>query len=171
MKTRTAIVREIPSPYEVVELDLEPPGTGELTVRMVAAGLCHSDDHLATGDMPMATLPFAGGHEGAGVVVEVGNGVKGFTEGDHVVFSFLPSCGHCRWCASGMQNLCDLGAGLLTGMQLDGTTRMHLDGVDVGQMAMISTFAEFSVMPEWSAIKIDPDIPLEVASIVGCGVP
>jgi NDMA-dependent alcohol dehydrogenase len=172
MKTRTAIVREIPSPYEVVELDLDPPSTGELTVKMVAAGLCHSDDHLATGDMPMATLPFAGGHEGSGVVVEVGNGVKGFAVGDHVVFSFIPACGHCRWCASGMQNLCDLGANLLIGSRFDDPTgfRLHLDGQPVGQMAGLSTFSEYTTVDVNSAVKVRKDIPLETLCLLGCGV-
>jgi NDMA-dependent alcohol dehydrogenase len=172
MKTRTAIVRQIPSEYEVVELDLEAPRTGELTVKMVSAGLCHSDDHLATGDMPMATLPFAGGHEGAGVVVEVGNGVKGFAEGDHVVFSFLPACGHCRWCASGMQNLCDLGATLLIGSRFDDPTsfRLHLDGQPVGQMAGLSTFSEYTTIDVNSAVKVPKDVALEPLCLLGCGV-
>lgn len=172
MKTRTAIVRQIPCEYEVVELDLEAPQTGELTVKMVSAGLCHSDDHLATGDMPMATLPFAGGHEGAGVVVEVGNGVKGFAVGDHVVFSFLPACGHCRWCASGMQNLCDLGATLLIGSRFDDPTsfRLHLDGQPVGQMAGLSTFSEYTTVDVNSAVKVPKDVALEPLCLLGCGV-
>lgn len=172
MKTRTAIVRQIPSEYEVVELDLDAPQTGELTVKMVSAGLCHSDDHLATGDMPMATLPFAGGHEGAGVVIEVGNGVKGFAEGDHVVFSFIPGCGHCRWCASGMQNLCDLGATMLIGSRFDDPTsfRLHLDGQPVGQMAGLSTFSEYTTVDVNSAVKVPKDIALEPLCLLGCGV-
>jgi NDMA-dependent alcohol dehydrogenase len=172
MKTRTAIVREIPGDYQVVELDLESAGIGELTVKMVAAGLCHSDDHLATGDMPMATMPFAGGHEGAGIVVEVGVGVKGFAEGDHVVFSFLPACGHCRWCASGRQNLCDLGATLLVGSRFDdpNSFRLHLDGQPVGQMAGLSTFSEYTTIDVNSAVKVPKDIPLETLCLLGCGV-
>jgi NDMA-dependent alcohol dehydrogenase len=172
MKTRTAIVREIPSDYQVVELDLEPAGAGELTVEMVAAGLCHTDDHLATGDMPMATMPFAGGHEGAGVVVDVGIGVKGFAEGDHVVFSFLPACGHCRWCASGRQNLCDLGANLLLGSRFDDPTsfRLHLNGQPVGQMAGLSTFSDFTTVDVNSAVRVPKHLPLETLCLLGCGV-
>jgi NDMA-dependent alcohol dehydrogenase len=172
LKTRTAIVREIPSDYQVAELDLEPAGVGELTVKMVASGLCHSDDHLASGDMPMATLPFAGGHEGAGIVVEVGVGVKGFAEGDHIVCSFLPACGHCRWCASGRQNLCDLGATLLLGSRFDDPTsfRLHLDGQPVGQMAGLSTFSEYTTIDVNSAVKVPKHIPLEPLSLLGCGV-
>jgi S-(hydroxymethyl)glutathione dehydrogenase/alcohol dehydrogenase len=172
MKTRTAIVRETPGQYQVVELDLEHPRQGEIMVKMAASGLCHSDDHVATGDLPVASLPLAGGHEGAGVVVEVGDAVKGFAEGDHVVFSWLPSCGHCRWCASGMQNLCDLGANLLAGSRFDDTTsfRMHLDGQPVGQLTGLATFSEYTTVDVNSAVKVPNDIPLEPVCLLGCGV-
>ena len=93
MKTRGAVLLEVPGRYEVVELDVDDPRAGEIRVRMVATGLCHSDDHHATGDMKVGILPFAGGHEGAGIVEAVGPHTEGFAEGDHVVFSFLPSCG------------------------------------------------------------------------------
>src|SRR5690349_8882394 len=92
MKTRGAVLLEVPGRYEVVELDVDDPRAGEIRVRMVATGLCHSDDHHATGDMKVGILPFAGGHEGAGIVDAVGPHTEGFAEGDHVVFSFLPSC-------------------------------------------------------------------------------
>ena len=125
--TRGAIVRSAPGKYEVVDLELDEPRPGEIEVKMVASGLCHSDDHIATGDIPVGTYPFAGGHEGSGIVTRAGANKKGLKEGDHVVFSFLPSCGHCRWCASGMQNLCDLGAGLLAGTRWEEpTTRLRL---------------------------------------------
>ncbi len=172
MKTRSAIIREAPGEYEVAHLDLEGPAMGELTVKLAASGLCHSDDHIATGDLPVAALPFVGGHEGAGVVVDVGPGVKGFAVGDHVVFSFLPACGHCRWCASGMQNLCDLGANLLLGSRFDDPTsfRMHLDGVPVGQMAGLGTFSEYTTVDVNSAVKVPKDLPLDVLCLLGCGV-
>ena len=115
MQTRGAIVRQVPGKYEVVDLEVDDPRPGEIQVKLVATGLCHSDDHVATGDIPVGVYPFAGGHEGAGIVTAAPPNHKGIKEGDHVVFSFLPSCGHCRWCASGQQNLCDLGAGLLAG--------------------------------------------------------
>jgi S-(hydroxymethyl)glutathione dehydrogenase/alcohol dehydrogenase len=138
---------------------------------MVAAGLCHSDDHLCSGDMPVMHFPLCGGHEGAGVVEAVGPGVESLQPGDHVVLQFIPSCGRCRWCASGMQNLCETGLFMLTGMQLDGTYRMHKDGHDIGQMAMISTFSQYTVASERSCVKIPDDIPLTEACLVGCGVP
>lgn len=171
--TRGAIVRSAPGKYEVVDLELDEPRAGEIEVKMVASGLCHSDDHIATGDIPVGTYPFAGGHEGSGIVTRAGANKKGLKEGDHVVFSFLPSCGHCRWCASGMQNLCDLGAGLLAGTRWEeNTTRLRLadDGTPVGQMCGISTFCETTLVSEDSCVKVPDDIPLEVACLVGCGV-
>jgi S-(hydroxymethyl)glutathione dehydrogenase/alcohol dehydrogenase len=141
---------------------------------MVASGLCHSDDHVATGDIPVGIYPFAGGHEGAGIVTKAGFNTKGLKEGDHVVFSFLPSCGHCRWCASGQQNLCDLGATLLAGSRWADPTdyRVHLadGGAPVGQMCGISTFLETTTVAAESAVKVPDDIPLDKACLVGCGV-
>jgi S-(hydroxymethyl)glutathione dehydrogenase/alcohol dehydrogenase len=109
-------------------------------VRWVAAGLCHSDEHLRTGDIPVR-YPIVGGHEGAGVVEEVGPGVTRLAPGDHIVCSFLPTCGHCRFCARGMTNLCDLGALLVDNCLPDGTFRLHGDGLDFGQMCLLGTFA------------------------------
>lgn len=162
-----------PGAYEVIDLELDEPRQNEIQVRMVASGLCHSDDHLATGDIPVAVYPFAGGHEGAGVVEKIGPGTIGFEEGDHVVFSFIPGCGRCRWCASGMQNLCDLGAGLLSGARFEDPTsfRLHTaDGQPVGQMCGISTFVEHTVVSLHSAVKIDKDLPLDKVCLLGCGV-
>lgn len=171
MKTHAALLLEQPGKWQISEVDLDPPQDHEVLVRMAASGLCHSDDHYVTGDVTSTILPFCGGHEGAGVIEAVGPGVRGLAVGDHIVTSFIPSCGRCRWCAGGQQNLCDNGALIMQGTQLDGTFRMHLDGVPVGQNALVSTFSELSVLPEWSCIKIDPDIPLTVAALVGCGVP
>lgn len=174
MHTRGAIVRQAPGKYEVVDLEVDDPREGEIQVKMVASGLCHSDDHVATGDIPVGTYPFAGGHEGSGIVTKAGANMKGIKEGDHVVFSFLPACGHCRWCASGMQNLCDLGATLLAGSRWADPTdfRVHLadGGANVGQMCGISTFLQTTTVSVDSAVKVPDDIPLEVACLVGCGV-
>jgi NDMA-dependent alcohol dehydrogenase len=172
MRTRGAILREVPGTYEVVELELEEPRQGEIMVKVVASGMCHSDDHIATGDLPSETLPMCSGHEGAGVVVQVGPNTPGWQEGDHVVLSCLPSCGRCRWCATGMGNLCDLNATLLRGARFDDpdSFRMSLDGVPVGQWCGISTFSEYTTVGVTSAVKIDPSIPLETACLVGCGV-
>ena len=106
---RTSLVRQAPGKYETATVEVDDPRQDEIRVKMVASGLCHSDDHIATGDIPVGTYPFAGGHEGGGIVESVGPNTKGFEVGDKVVFSFLPACGQCRWCATGHSNLCDLG--------------------------------------------------------------
>jgi NDMA-dependent alcohol dehydrogenase len=173
MQTRGAVIRQAPGKYEVIDLDVDEPRENEVQVKMVASGMCHSDDHIATGDIQVGTYPMAGGHEGAGIVTKAGSNTKGLKEGDHVVFSFLPSCGHCRWCASGMQNLCDLGAGILAGPRWTDPTsyRLHTsDGVPVGQMCGISTFVETTTVSADSAVKVPDDIPLDKACLVGCGV-
>lgn len=171
MKTKAAVLREVPGKWEVSEVELDAPGKFEVLVEMVAAGLCHSDDHLATGDVPPDHLPFCGGHEGAGIVREVGEGVRDLRPGDHIVCSFIPGCGRCRWCASGMQSLCDTGALMSAGTQLDGTFRMHLDGEDVAQASFVSTFSEWTIMPEWGCVKIPDHVSLQSAALIGCGVP
>jgi len=174
MQTRGAIVRQAPGKYEVVDLEVDDPRPGEIQVKLVATGLCHSDDHVATGDIPVGVYPFAGGHEGAGIVTAAPPNHKGIKEGDHVVFSFLPSCGHCRWCASGQQNLCDLGAGLLAGSRWEDPTdfRLKLAGTDtpVGQMCGISTFVETTTVSADSAVKVDDDLPLDKVCLLGCNV-
>ncbi|MBB3085560.1 S-(hydroxymethyl)glutathione dehydrogenase/alcohol dehydrogenase [Geodermatophilus sabuli] len=162
---------EAPGKWSVEEVELDDPKEGEVLVEMVASGLCHSDDHIATGDMPAGHLPFVAGHEGAGIVAEVGPGVKALEVGDHVLTSFIPACGECRWCAMGMQNLCDLGALIMQGHQLDGTFRMHTaDGRDIGTAGLLGTFAELQVYDQRSLVKIDRDVPLEIACLVACGV-
>ncbi len=170
MHARGAVIRSAPGPWEVVDLEFDAPRQGELLVRMVASGLCHSDDHLSTGDIPVGRYPMCGGHEGAGVVEQVGPNTPGYEVGDHVVMSFLPGCGRCRWCASGMQNLCDLGANLLNGCREDGSYRARTGGVEVGQMCGIGTFANWSVVSVNSAVKVPKELPLEKACLVGCGV-
>ncbi len=176
MKTRTAVVRAMPqkpesAKWEVVEVEIDAPRQGELIIKMVASGLCHSDDHVSTGDIPVATYPFAGGHEGAGIVHEVGPHTQGWEVGDHVVMSFLPGCGRCRWCASGQQNLCDSGAHLLTGLRADGSPKAKLlDGTPVGMMCGIATFSEYSTVSTENCVKVPKDLPLEKACLVGCGV-
>ena len=173
VNTRGAILRQAPGQWEVVDLVVDDPQPGELQVKLAASGLCHSDDHIATGDMTVGKYPFLGGHEGAGVVTAVGPGVTGFEEGDHVVFSFLPGCGRCRYCANGQQYICDSGANLLIGSRWDDATSFRVktsDGEDVGQMCGLGTFAEITTVDVRSTVKIDKSIPLDVACLVGCGV-
>ncbi len=171
--TRAAIIRTAPGDFEIVELELEDPRQGEVQVKLAASGLCHSDDHLQTGDIQLGHYPLCGGHEGAGVISAVGPHTPGFEVGDHVVFSFVPSCGHCTACSRGDFNLCDTGALALIGSRPNDPTdfRMHLDGEDVGQMCGISTFSEYTTAAIESVVKISKDIPLKSAALVGCGVP
>jgi S-(hydroxymethyl)glutathione dehydrogenase/alcohol dehydrogenase len=168
---RAAVLFEAPGTWQVVDVEVDEPQAFEVRVRWTAAGLCHSDDHVAKADAPMAHFPICGGHEGAGVVEAVGPGVRELAVGDHVVAAFIPSCASCKWCAQGMANLCDNGAFMMMGSQLDGTFRMRHDGIDVAQTSLVGTFSELSVVPEWAAVKIGEDIPLESAALVGCGVP
>jgi NDMA-dependent alcohol dehydrogenase len=170
MKTTAAVLWEVGKDWSVEEIELDPPKQGEVLVKMAASGMCHSDEHLVTGDLPFA-LPIVGGHEGAGVVEEVGEGVTWLKPGDHVVFGFIPSCGRCPSCSTGHQNLCDLGAALGLGMQItDGTSRHHAQGKDVGLMCLLGTFSLHTVVNEASCIKIEDDIPLDRACLLGCGV-
>jgi S-(hydroxymethyl)glutathione dehydrogenase/alcohol dehydrogenase len=157
-------------PWDLVDLELDPPKPGEVLVRFVASGMCRSDDHLRTGDLP-SRYPIVGGHEGAGIVEAVGDGVYDIAVGDHIVCSFLPTCGKCRWCSTGHQNLCDMGALLLDGCLPDGTFRFHSGDQDLGAMCMLGTFSERAVVSRNSVVKIDDDLPLDKAALVGCGVP
>ena len=170
METQAAVLWEYGGDWEIDELTLDDPREGEVLVRLAASGLCHSDEHVRVGDLPMEALPAIGGHEGAGVIERVGPGVTSVAEGDHVVLSFVPACGRCHWCAIGRENLCDLGAGIQVGLQQDGTSRHHVRGQDARLMCMLGTFAPVTVVHEYSVVKIDEDIPLDKAALVGCGV-
>ena len=171
MKTRGAIVQQVHSHYEVVELDLDEPRTGEITVKMAASGLCLSDEHVTSGTWPVR-LPVCAGHEGAGVVVAIGPHTRGFEIGDHVVLSVLPGCGRCRWCATGHQNLCDSNANLMQGSRLDDPEdfRLSYKGEKVAQLCGIGTFCEYSTVSVLQAVKIPMSMPLDKACLVGCGV-
>lgn len=170
MQTKAAVLWETGANWSVEEIELDGPKEGEVLVRMAASGMCHSDEHAVTGDLP-AMLPLIGGHEGAGVVEAVGPSVTRVKPGDHVVFGFIPSCGQCPSCATGHQNLCDNGAALMGGLQLDGTARHHAkDGRDLYPMVCLGTFSHHTVVHEWSCIKIDDDMPLDKACLLGCGV-
>ena len=170
MQTKAAILWETNSPWSVEDIELDDPKEGEVRVKLAASGMCHSDEHLVTGDLPFE-LPIIGGHEGAGVVTEVGPGVSWLEEGDHVVFGFIPSCWRCPSCSTGHQNLCDLGALMGAGMQpSDMTSRHHGQGQDLRLMCLLGTFAYDTVVNEASCIKIEQDVPLDRACLLGCGV-
>lgn len=169
MKTRAAVLWGLGEKWEVEEVELDDPKAGEVMVKLTASGLCHSDEHLVTGDIPIP-FPVVGGHEGAGTVVQVGPGVTEVEVGDPVVLSFLPACGRCFYCSRGITNLCDLGGSIILGPQIDGTYRFHARGEDVGQMCVLGTFSEYTVVPVASTVKIDEGFPLDKAALVGCGV-
>lgn len=171
MKTKGALIWEFNQPWSVEEIEIGDPRKDEVKIQMEAAGMCRSDHHLVTGDVPMAGFPVLGGHEGAGIVTEVGPGVDDFAPGDHVVLAFIPSCGKCPSCQAGMRNLCDLGAGLLAGESVtDGSFRIQARGQNVYPMTLLGTFSPYMVVHRSSVVKIDPSVPFEVACLVGCGV-
>lgn len=168
--TRAAVIRGVGKPWEVTELELDEPREREVLIRFAYSGLCQSDRHFQVGDFP-ARLPLVGGHEGAGVIEKVGPGVTRVAVGDHVVCSFLPACGACRWCSTGHQALCDLGLNAGTGQLPDGTFRFHRGDVDYGGVCALGTFSERAVISEYSCVRVDPSLPLDVAALLGCGVP
>lgn len=179
MKTRAAVLYGVQQPWQIVEVELNGPKRGEVIVKTHAAGLCHSDEHLVTGDLGSANasggssiLPVIGGHEGAGIVIETGPEVTTVEVGDHVAVSFVPACGKCRWCTSGQQNLCDLGAGTLgPGMVTDGrNAHKGPSGEPINAMAKLGTFAEHMLVSEDSIVKVDKDVSLVAAALVSCGV-
>ena len=170
MRMKAAVLWDIKKPLTIEEIELAPPKEGEVLVKMVATGVCHSDVHYWTGDVPREK-PIILGHEGAGVIQETGPGVTRFKKGDHVVLTFLPSCGKCRWCHQGEPVMCDLGGKLRTGKYLDDTYRHHI--VRTNQPASVflwvSTFAEYSIVPEASLVKAPEWLPLEKLCLLGCG--
>jgi NDMA-dependent alcohol dehydrogenase len=170
MKTKAAVIWQAGDPWKVEEIELDPPKRNEVLVRLAASGMCHSDEHVRNGDLP-GVYPLIGGHEGAGIVEEVGEGVDDLVPGDHVVFGFVAACGTCPSCARGHSNLCDVGAQLLVGLQADGTVRHHAaDGTDLPTMTCLGTFAHHTVVNQASCVKILDHYPLDRACLVGCGV-
>jgi NDMA-dependent alcohol dehydrogenase len=179
MKTNAAVLWGRRQDWKVVEIDLDGPREHEVLVEWKAAGLCHSDEHLKGTDRnpddpdPGAErlFPMVGGHEGAGIVREVGPGVEGLEVGDHVAASFFPICGHCKMCITGHTNLCDMGAGtFLPGQITDGTVLHHYQGEPLNVMSKLGTFAEHGVVNQASLVKVDGDLPMNVVALVSCGV-
>ena len=169
METKAAVGYGFGKPIEIEELDLDGPKAGEVLIRYTYAGLCHSDVHVAHGDLE-ARLPMVLGHEGAGIIEEVGPGVTRVAVGDHVVCSFIPNCGSCRYCATGRQSICDMGATILEGY-LPGP-RFPITGPrgEYGAMCMLGTFSQYGTVHQNSCVKVDDDLPLDKAVLVGCGV-
>jgi len=156
---------------EVLDVDLAPPGPGEVKVKIAGAGVCHSDLHLQKGEWPHPA-PLVMGHEGSGVVVEVGAGVTHLVEGDHVVISWVAPCGLCRHCLAGREARCEVAATVVLpgGVLYDGTSRLSRNGATVHHYLGTSSFAEYAVVPATGAIKIRKDAPLDVVALVGCAV-
>jgi len=167
---KAAVCRELNEPLSIEEVDLEAPKAGEVKVKMGASGVCHSDLSVQNGTL-FGSYPIVLGHEGAGVIEEIGEGVEGLAPGDHVVISWVPQCGHCYFCQHGQGYLCEAGAaGMATGGLLDGTPRFSKDGTPIMQMACTGTFSEAVVIPAIGAVKIPNDVPLDIAALIGCGV-
>lgn len=170
MKAKAAVLFEIGKKLEIREIEVQGPQDGEVLVRMAAGGLCHSDLHVMKGHL-VAPLPAVLGHEGAGIVEEVGPGVSTLKPGDHVIPIWRLSCGGCMYCSGGRPALCPEGTQIrMTGRFSDGSTRFTLEGEELKHFCGVSCFSEYSVMSERQALKIPEDFPLELAALLGCAV-
>lgn len=170
IRTEAAVLWERHGEWSVEEVEIGDPVAGEILVRLAASGICHTDDHVVQGDLEQP-LPCIGGHEGAGVVEAVGEGVTDLGVGDHVVLAYIPSCGKCLSCAVGNQHLCERGAARREGKAMaDGTYRFHARGQGVTTICMLGTFSGYTVVHESQVIKVRDDVPLVQAALVGCGV-
>jgi S-(hydroxymethyl)glutathione dehydrogenase / alcohol dehydrogenase len=170
MKAKAAILFEVGKRMEIREVDVEAPHAGEVLIKMAVGGVCHSDLHVMTGHLT-APVPVILGHEGSGVVAEVGPGVTSLKPGDHVIPLWRLSCGGCEFCSGGRPALCAAGSQIrMTGRLLDGTTRFKLNGQEIKHFAGVSSFSEYSVIPAAAVLKIPQDFPLEMAALLGCGV-
>lgn len=171
MKTRAAVAWEAGKPLEIEEIDLEGPKAGEVLVRLVATGVCHTDAYTLSGKDPEGLFPAILGHEGGGIVEEVGPGVSSIQPGDRVIPLYVPECGECKFCTSGKTNLCQAirvtqGRGLMP----DGTSRFSKNGEPIYHYMGTSTFSEYTVLPEISVAKINAEAPLEKVCLLGCGI-
>src|SRR5664279_3369526 len=172
MDSHAAVFREAGAPLSIERITLAAPAATEVLVRIAAVGLCSTDYHVMRGERRVAMRPMVLGHEAAGVVEAIGAAVGGIMAGNHVVLTFIPGCGTCRWCRQGLHHLCAEGPRITQGPQLDGSYRRRdRDGVAVGAFCMIGAFAERTVVDQASVIVIDKDIPFDLASLVACGVP
>ncbi|MDF2507196.1 MAG: dehydrogenase [Microbacterium sp.] len=168
---KAVVFRDPQSPIEFVDVDLAPPRAGEVRVRIAAAGVCHSDLHVKRGEWD-AAAPLVMGHEGSGVVTELGEGVTTLAVGDHVVLSWVPPCGECRYCRAGHEARCQKVATVVAplGVLFDGTSRLSRDGETLHHYLGVSSFAEEVVVPASGAVKVRDDAPLDVVAVVGCAV-
>jgi S-(hydroxymethyl)glutathione dehydrogenase / alcohol dehydrogenase len=170
-RVRAVVLRAPGTPVSVENVELDPPKRDEVLVRVAAAGVCHSDLRLADGELGEGRWPMVLGHEGAGIVEQVGEGVTHVGPGDHVAFSFVPACGDCRACLRGQPNLCvRAGEHGYAGMLMDGTSRLHANGETLQHGLMTACFAERTVVAAAGAVKIPHALPLWEAALLGCGV-
>jgi len=162
-----AVVTTDVDKFSVEEVLLDPPKAGEVKVKIAACGVCHSDLSVINGKLPLPKPMFLG-HEGAGVIEELGEGVTGYEVGDHVILSFVPACGDCTPCKRHEPQFCS--AGEPNGMMIDGTSRVRLGDAKIGVMQFLGCMAEYAVVPAISLVKIDKSVPMEKAALIGCGV-
>ncbi len=168
--TRAAVVREPGGSFEVIEIRLDPPAAGEVEVRILATGVCHSDLSIQQGVIP-ATFPVVLGHEAVAEVEIVGPEVAGLEPGDRVVLSWIPQCGRCDYCRRGEPQLCETSSGTMLGRQPDGSLRRYLpDGSPLYAMTALGTFAERAVVPASAAVPVSSELPAEQVALLGCGV-
>ena len=170
VSTRAALLYGPGQDYKIETIDIDGPAAGEVLIQMKAGGLCHSDEHARTGDMPMPHYPIICGHEGAGEVLEVGPGVTSVAPGDHVAMSFVPSCGQCKSCRKNKAYLCDLGATLFNIGMPDGRIAHKKGDETVARYAQLGAFSEIQLLSEASVVKVDADIPWQAVALTSCGV-
>ncbi|WP_446680420.1 S-(hydroxymethyl)glutathione dehydrogenase/class III alcohol dehydrogenase [Aliamphritea ceti] len=171
IKSKAAVAWGPNQPLSIEEIDVMPPQAGEVLVKVIASGVCHTDAFTLSGDDPEGIFPVVLGHEGGGIVTAIGEGVTSVAIGDHVIPLYTPECGECKYCLSGKTNLCQKiretqGKGLMP----DGTTRFYKDGQPIYHYMGCSTFSEYTVLPEISLAKVNPEAPLEEICLLGCGV-
>jgi len=171
IKAKAAVAWAAGEPLKIEEIDVMPPQKGEVRVKIIASGVCHTDAFTLSGDDPEGIFPAVLGHEGGGIVESIGEGVTSVAVGDHVIPLYTPECGECKFCLSGKTNLCQKiretqGKGLMP----DGTTRFSINGQPIYHYMGCSTFSEYTVLPEISLAKVNKDAPLEEVCLLGCGV-
>ncbi|WP_444889400.1 S-(hydroxymethyl)glutathione dehydrogenase/class III alcohol dehydrogenase [Microbulbifer sp. DLAB2-AA] len=171
IRCKAAVAWKAGEPLSIEEVEVMPPQKGEVRIKLTATGVCHTDAFTLSGEDPEGVFPAILGHEGAGVVESVGEGVTGLTVGDHVIPLYTPECGECKFCLSGKTNLCQkIRATQGKGLMPDGTTRFSINGKPIYHYMGTSTFSEYTVLPEISLAKINPEAPLEEVCLLGCGV-
>lgn len=171
MKTRAAVAWEAGKPLTIEEIEIQGPKTGEVLLRLVATGVCHTDAFTLSGEDPEGIFPVILGHEGGAVVEEIGPGVTSVSVGDHVIPLYTPECGSCKFCLSGKTNLCQaIRATQGKGLMPDGTTRFSLNGKEIFHYMGTSTFSEYTVVPEIAVAKVNKAAPLDKVCLLGCGV-